>query len=186
MGIIKSGVINRIYGGLTGCSLDSAERLYPGELSLASGGSLDLQQYAGKVVLVVNTASKCGFTGQYDGLEEIYQRYAARGFEILGCPSNDFANQEPGSDEEVQSFCRINHGVTFKLLPKGSVRGAQKQQLFVFLTEKGPVDLCGEVRWNFEKFLIDRDGRLIGRWRSYVAPRSRSLRRAIEGALETR
>jgi glutathione peroxidase len=179
-------IIKKLFGGVTSSSASSSARLYPRELSLTSGGSLDLQQYAGKVILIVNTASRCGFTKQYDGLEEIYKRHSAQGFEVLGCPSNDFANQEPGADDEIQSLCRINHGVTFKILPKGPVRGAQKQDLFAFLTEQGPVDLRGEVRWNFEKFLVDREGRLIGRWRSYVSPRSRSLKRAIEGALQSR
>jgi glutathione peroxidase len=177
------GIITSLYGGTTHCIETADARLYPRTLPVAGNSSFNLQEYAGKVVLIVNTASKCGFTRQYDGLEELYQRYRSRGFEVLGCPSNDFANQEPGNDEQIQSLCRINHGVTFRLLPKGPVRGQEKQELFAFLTEQGPVDLRSEVRWNFEKFLIDREGRLIGRWRSYVRPDSRSLRRAIEAAL---
>jgi glutathione peroxidase len=139
--------------------------------------------YRGNVVLVVNTASRCGFARQYDALEAMYQKYASRGFTVVGFPSNDFLDQEPGSDEEILSTCRLNHGVTFPLMPKGSVKGIGKQPLFEFLTEHGPKDLQGSVKWNFEKFLLDREGHLIGRWRSYVSPDSKSIVSAIEGVL---
>lgn len=144
---------------------------------------MSLQEYRGRVVLIVNTASKCGFTGQYDGLEDLFQRYNERGFVILGFPSNDFAGQEPGSDADIQEFCRINHGVTFPLFAKASVKGPEQQELFRILTTQGPKDLRGSIKWNFEKFLIARDGQLVGRWRSYVTPSSGSMRRAIEREL---
>lgn len=176
-------LLKRLYGGISTQQESSSARLYPRIISFEGGSSFDCGCLAGKVVLIVNTASRCGFTKQYDALEALYQRYHEQGFEILGCPSNDFAQQEPDSDTQIAEFCRINHGVTFRLLPKGPVRGAAKQELFSFLTEQGPSDLCGEVAWNFEKFLINRSGRLIGRWRSYVKPNARSIVRAIEGAL---
>jgi glutathione peroxidase-family protein len=176
-------LLKRLYGGLSTQPENATARLYPRMLSFEGGGSFDCGSLAGKVTLVVNTASQCGFTKQYDALEALYQRYHAQGFEVLGCPSNDFGQQEPGSDTQIAEFCRINHGVTFHLIPKGSVRGASKQELFRFLTEQGPADLRGEVVWNFEKFLIDRSGRLIGRWRSYVKPNARSIVRAVERTL---
>lgn len=176
-------LLKRLYGGISTQPESTAARFYPRIVSFEGGSSFDCGSLAGKVVLIVNTASQCGFTKQYDALEALYQRYHAQGFEILGCPSNDFGQQEPGSDTQIAEFCRINHGVTFRLLPKGPVRGTAKQEIFSFLTDQGPSDLRGEVLWNFEKFLIDRSGRLIGRWRSYVKPTARSIVRAIEGAL---
>lgn len=176
-------LLQRFYGGLSADPDSAAARLYPRIITLTGDSSFDFGALSGKVVLIVNTASQCGFTGQYDGLEALYQRYQSQGLEILGFPSNDFGQQEPGTDQQIGEYCRINHGVTFKLLPKASVRGTTKQEVFAFLTEQGPVDLRGEVVWNFEKFLIDRAGRLIGRWRSYVKPSSRSITRAVERAL---
>jgi glutathione peroxidase-family protein len=176
-------LLKRLYGGLSAEPGNSMGQFYPRILSFDDGTSFDCSSLAGKVVLIVNTASQCGFTKQYDALEELYKRYQAQGLEVLGCPSNDFGQQEPGDDTQIIEFCRINHGVTFRLLPKGPVRGPAKQELFQFLTEQGPADMRGEVLWNFEKFLMDRSGRLIGRWRSFVKPGSRSLVKAIEGAL---
>jgi glutathione peroxidase len=159
------------------------QSLYPLLTPDQAGQPVDLAQYRGKVVLLVNTASQCGFTKQYDALEALFTRYAGQGLVVLGFPSNDFMGQEPGSDAQIQEFCRINHGVTFPLFPKGGVRGSHKQPVFVALTERGPADLRGEVRWNFEKFLLDREGRLVGRWRSYVSPAARSFQSAILRAL---
>ncbi len=176
-------IITTLYGGLTAAAGSAESKVYPLVVSSGRGAQVDLAQYRGKVLLIVNTASKCGFTRQYDGLETLYQRYNGAGLEVLGFPSNDFAGQEPGSDTDIQEFCRINHGVTFQLFAKGAVRGPDAQPLFKALTEQGPRDLRGAVRWNFEKFLVDRDGNLVGRWRSYVTPQSASLNRAIQKTL---
>jgi glutathione peroxidase len=173
------GLLTHVYGGTTSAAPE-------GQVSVFDSPELfgeQLLPYRGNVVLVVNTASKCGFARQYDALEALYQRYAPRGLVVVGFPSNDFLGQEPGSDQEIESTCRLNHGVTFPLMPKASVKGMTKQPLFEFLTEHGPHDLRGSVKWNFEKFLLDREGHLIGRWRSYVSPDSRSLVSAIEGVL---
>jgi glutathione peroxidase len=177
------GLITSLYGGLTSTPADKVPSLYPCSISRRGGELVELGGYVGSVVLVTNTASKCGFTKQYDALEALYQKFRERGFTVLAFPSNDFADQEPGSDAEIESFCRVNFGVTFPVFPKGEVRGRSKQEIFERLTEGGPVDLRGEVRWNFEKFLLDREGRLVGRWRSYVSPLSRSIVRAVERAL---
>jgi glutathione peroxidase len=174
------GFLTHIYGGVTSTPA-------PSQVSVFDRPELfgiELEPYKGNVILVVNTASQCGFAGQYDALENLHKKYAAQGLVVVGFPSNDFLGQEPGSDAEIQSVCRINHGVSFPLLPKASVKGIHKQPLFEFLTEHGPADLRGSVKWNFEKFLLDREGHLIGRWRSYVSPQSRAILNALEKALE--
>ena len=173
------GVLIKIYGGTASDASDVGESVFGSPE--AFGGQLD--QYRGRPILVVNTATQCGLAGQYSALEELHQRYSARGLVVLGFPSNDFREQEPGTDAEIASVCQLNHGVTFALLPKASVKGPNRQPLFKFLTERGPHDLRGTVRWNFEKFLIDRKGFLVGRWRSYVSPRSKSIVKAIERAI---
>jgi len=161
-------VIHSLFGGLISDS-SSSTSLYPLQTKDSSGTPVDLGQYAGKVVLIVNTASKCGFTKQYDALEALHKKYCDAGLVVLGFPSNDFMGQEPGSDSEIESFCRINHGVSFRLFPKAPVRGAGKQS---------------EVGWNFEKFLVDKNGRVIGRFKPSVRPDSSELRDAIEQALK--
>jgi glutathione peroxidase len=177
------GLKHLIFGGLTATSALDNPTLYPLVVVNKQGQPEDLGGYRGSVVLIVNTASRCGFTQQYDSLEALYQRYQSRGLILLGFPSNDFAAQEPGSDSEIESFCRINHGVTFPLFPKASVRGSSMQPVFAALTRQGPHDLQGDVKWNFEKFLLDREGRLVGRWRSWVSPRWKVFERAVERVL---
>ena len=135
--------------------------------------------YRGKVVLVVNTASRCAFTGQYEGLERLYGEYRERGFEVVGFPSNDFGGQEPGSEASIKEFCRLTYGVRFPMYAKTHVRGENADPLFKALAEAaghGP-------RWNFHKYLIDREGRLAGSYSSLVKPESSELKKAIEGLL---
>lgn len=174
---------NVLFGGLTSISQDSNQSLYPLATVDKAGCQVDLGRYRGQIVLIVNTASRCGFAKQYDALEALYKKYSDRGLVVLGFPSNDFMHQEPGSDSEIESSCRINHGVSFPLFPKAPVTGPDKQSVFVALTTQGPPDLRGEVRWNFEKFLLDRDGRLVGRWRSWVNPAWRVFEKAVAGML---
>jgi glutathione peroxidase len=141
-----------------------------------------LKAYAGKVVLLVNVASKCGFTPQYAGLEALYKKYKDKGLVIIGVPSNDFGGQEPGTAEEIKTFCTDKFDVTFPLMAKIHVVGARKHPLYVALT--GPDSAFpGEVKWNFQKFLIGRDGQLLGRFESKVKPDSATLVQAIEVAL---
>lgn len=172
-----------LFGGLTRVREHDNESLYPLMTHDRTGKVVDLSMYRGKVVLIVNTASKCGFTRQYDALESLYRTYESAGLVVLGFPSNDFKSQEPGSDAEIDTFCRVNYGVTFPIFPKASVTGVEKQSVFKALTTRGPRDLQGEVRWNFEKFLLDREGRLIGRWRSWVAPSWGVFTRAVRKSL---
>ncbi|KAK0652047.1 putative glutathione peroxidase [Cercophora newfieldiana] len=140
------------------------------------GAEVPLSKYKGKVVLIVNTASKCGFTPQFAGLEKLYntikQKYPDD-FEILGFPCNQFGGQDPGSDEEIQQFCQINYGVTFPMLKKVDVNGANADPLWEWLKKEKPGIMGIErVKWNFEKYLLNRDGTVVGRWASTTKPES--------------
>ena len=122
-----------------------------------------LADYKGKVLLIVNVASKCGFTRQYAGLQKIYETYNDQGFEILGFPCNDFAGQEPGTNEEIQEFCSVNFNVTFKLFDKITLQGENKSDLFAILTDNETTG-TSPVKWNFEKFIIDKNGNIYNQW----------------------
>jgi glutathione peroxidase len=148
------------------------------------GRPVNLSKYQGKAVLIVNTASECGYTYQYEGLQALHKKYAGRGLSILGFPSNDFGGQEPGSNAEIQQFCKSNYGVEFDMFSKVDVLGANKVPLFHYLTSSATnPTFAGEIGWNFEKFLIGKDGQIIGRFLSAVEPTSAEMARAIESAL---
>ena len=148
------------------------------------GKPVNLLKYQGTVVLMVNVASQCGFTPQYEGLQELHRRYAAQGLRILGFPSNDFGAQEPGTNTEIAEFCQKNYGVQFDMFSKIFVLGSSKAPLYQFLTTpRTNPKFAGEVEWNFEKFLIGRDGEVIGRFKSPVEPLAPEMVRAIEAAL---
>jgi len=137
-----------------------------------TGEEVSMTDYKGKVVLVVNVASKCGFTPQYEGLEKLYQDYQSQGFEILGFPCNQFRKQEPGTPEEIQNFCKVNFGVTFLLFEKIDVNGEHAHPLYVYLKAQAPGFLGTEsIKWNFTKFLIDREGNVIERYGSSTKPK---------------
>jgi glutathione peroxidase len=144
------------------------------------GQEKTLSDYKGKVVLIVNVASKCGYTKQYEGLQLIYDKYKDKGFEILAFPCNDFGGQEPGTNEEIQSFCKSTYSVTFPLFDKIKVLGGDKSPLYSKLIAFEPE---GDISWNFEKFLIDKNGNVIGRYKSKVKPESEEMTAAIEKAL---
>ena len=145
----------------------------------------DLCQYAGKVVLVVNTASFCGYTSQYEGLEALYAKYQRRGLVVLGFPSNDFGEQEPGSSKEIADFCFNTYGVKFPMFSKLSAAGADIHPLYKFLTEKETnPNFAGKINWNFNKFLIDKNGNPIARFDSADKPESAKVTQAIEQALK--
>lgn len=144
---------------------------------------VNLSDYNGKVLLIVNVASECGYTKQYAGLQEIYDKYNPQGFEILAFPCNDFGGQEPGSNEQIQNFCSSKFGVTFKLFDKIKVLGDDKSPLYARLTNNSVTEQ-GDVKWNFEKFLISKDGKIVGRYRSKVEPTSEELISAIERELK--
>ncbi|MBN1301736.1 MAG: glutathione peroxidase [Melioribacteraceae bacterium] len=147
------------------------------------GKDVQLSEYKGKVLLIVNVASKCGYTPQYEGLQKIYEKFNEQGFEILAFPCNDFGAQEPGSNEQIQNFCSVNYGVTFRLFDKIKVIGDEKSPLYSLLINN-PGTENGDVKWNFEKFLIGRDGEIVKRFRSKVKPESRELLSALEYELK--
>jgi glutathione peroxidase len=154
------------------------------ELPRLDGKPAHLSEYAGKVVLAVNVASKCGFTPQYAGLQALHDRYSARGFTVLGFPSNQFFNQEPGSAEQIQEFCNLNYGVSFPLFAKLDVKGGKQHPLYAILSESADDSgKNGNVAWNFEKFLVGRDGRVLRRFRSKTVPEDPKVAEAIESAL---
>jgi len=135
------------------------------------GDDVSLERYRGKVLLIVNVASRCGFTPQYNGLQSLYDKYHDRGLEILAFPCNQFGGQEPGSDEEVLSFCSLNYDVKFDLFSKVQVNGDQEHPLFQYLKQEAPGLLGSEgIKWNFTKFLVDRDGRVLKRFGSMTTP----------------
>jgi glutathione peroxidase len=145
------------------------------------GKELSLKVFEGKVILVVNTASKCGFTPQYKGLEALYQKYKDRGLVILGFPCDQFAHQEPASDAEIASFCQVNFGVTFPLMAKVEVNGKGTHPIYSFLKDKAPNAFGKAVKWNFTKFLVGKDGRSVKRFAPTVEPAG--LEKDIEAAL---
>ncbi len=163
----------------------------------ADGSSASLGDYAGKVLLIVNVASKCGLTPQYDGLEALYRDYRDRGLVVLGFPSNDFAGQEPGTDAEIEDFCRLTYGVDFPVFSKIPVKGSDADPLYRALVEARPKTLfkpdskmaarraagATEVAWNFEKFLVGRDGAVVGRFGPDIPPQDKIIIDAIEAQL---
>jgi glutathione peroxidase len=154
------------------------------DLSLIDGSPLPPQAVASKAVLVVNVASRCGLTPQYEGLERLQQRYGASGFTVLGVPCNQFAGQEPGTPEEIQQFCSATYGTTFPLTEKLDVNGKRSHPLYQWLTATpDPDGQAGEVQWNFEKFLISPAGEIVARFRPTVEPEDQRVTAAIESVL---
>lgn len=144
--------------------------IYDIEIGKINKETTTLEEYKGKVLLVVNTASKCGFTPQFEDLEKLYNKYKDKGVEILGFPCNQFLRQDPGSDEEIMSFCQVNYGVSFNMFSKIKVKGKEQHELYKYLVENTPVMTDKKVKWNFEKFLISRSGEVKNRYRSGVKP----------------
>lgn len=159
-------------------SLFAASSIYDFTPNAIDGKPAPLAAYKGKVVLVVNVASQCGFTPQYTGLEKLYEQYKDKGLVIAGFPANNFGAQEPGSNEEIKRFCTRKYSVTFPMYSKISVKGSDQDPLYGYLTKAG-----GEVKWNFTKFLVGKDGKVITKFDSGVAPESPELIAAIEKAL---
>ena len=156
--------------------------IYQFQAELLDGQEQSLSAYAGKVVLIVNTASKCGFTPQFSGLEKLYQQYKQQGLEILGFPCNQFGGQDPGSNSEIGAFCQKNYGVTFPMFAKVNVKGPEAHPVFRYLTNNSKGVLGNGIKWNFTKFLIGRDGRIIQRFAPTTKPES--LQEEIEKALQ--
>ncbi|MFF3561505.1 glutathione peroxidase [Streptomyces sp. NPDC002574] len=158
--------------------------IYDIPLRTLSGEPASLADHEGKALLIVNVASKCGLTPQYEGLERLQKRYADRGFSVLGFPSNQFAGQEPGTAEEIATFCSATYGVSFPLFEKADVNGEDRHPLYTALTETADAEgAAGDVQWNFEKFLISADGQVVGRFRPRTEPEADEVVGAIEAHL---
>ncbi|OIV38832.1 glutathione peroxidase [Mangrovactinospora gilvigrisea] len=153
-------------------------------LRTLDGGAGSLGDHAGKALLVVNVASKCGLTPQYEGLERLQQRYADRGFSVVGFPCNQFGGQEPGTAEEIATFCSATYGVSFPMYEKADVNGAERQPVYVELTKAADAEgAAGDIQWNFEKFLVSPAGEVVGRFRPRTEPEAPELVAAIEAQL---
>lgn len=159
---------------------EGTENVYQYEMKTLTGDTVKLEQFKGNVLLIVNTASECGFTGQYSGLQKLYESYKDEGLVILGFPANNFGGQEPGTDEEILQFCEVNYGVTFPMFSKIDVKGNEIHPLFSYLTSLDTTNESGEIRWNFEKFLIDREGNLVERFRSRTEPDSDEMIESVK------
>lgn len=167
---------------LSSTPMRAEDSIYTIPLKDIDGKSTTLKPYQGKVMLVVNVASKCGYTPQYAGLETIYQKYEKQGLAVLGFPCNQFGGQEPGTTEEIKQFCTLKYNVTFPMFDKLDVNGAKRHPLYVMLAGKdSPVP--GDIKWNFNKFLVGRDGKILKRFDSKVKPDAPELVEAIEAAL---
>ena len=167
-----------------GATAARATSIYDFTMKSIDGQPVSLKTYSGKVVLLVNVASRCGFTPQYAGLEALYEKYKDRGLVIVGIPANNFGSQEPGTNEEIKKFCSPKYNVTFPMMAKVSVLGEDKTPLYQFLTDKSQdPQFGGDIKWNFTKFLFDRKGNLLARFEPNVTPDSPEVQTAVESAL---
>ncbi len=180
MKILFTAILSLVMMGTT---IEKNDSIYDFPFKDIDGNELSMEQYKGKVLLIVNVASKCGYTPQYEGLQAIYEEYKDQGLEIVGFPANNFNGQEPGTEEDIKQFCTLNYGVTFPMSSKVSVKGDDQAPLFTYLTSLPNEDFDGEINWNFEKFLVDKEGNLIRRFRSKVKPESKELTSAIKQLL---
>lgn len=154
-------------------------KIYEIPVKTIQGKETNLSEFKGKVLLLVNTASECGYTPQYEGLENLYKKYREKGFYVLGFPSNDFGGQEPGTDAEIKKFCELKYKTTFPMFSKVAVKGDKAHPLYAFLQKEG----AAEVKWNFGKFLVGKDGKIAKYFASGVTPDSKELAEAVEAAL---
>ena len=161
----------------------SLPSIYEYKVKDIDGNSVDMSTYKNKVILIVNTASECGFTPQYEDLENLYNKYKEKDFIILGFPANDFGGQEPGTNKDIKDFCKVKFGVTFPLFEKKSVVGNEIQPLFKFLTETANPDFTGAIKWNFEKFLVNKEGKVVDRFGSFTNPMSGKIIKKVEALL---
>lgn len=163
---------------------DAPKSIHEITVKTIEGQDVSLGQFKGKVLLLVNTASQCGYTAQYAGMQSIYDKYKDRGFAVLAFPANEFGGQEPGSNDEIKTFCTTRYQTTFPLFAKIVVAGEGKHPLYQYLTDKGTNPaFSGEIPWNFTKFLVDGNGQVIGRFEPKSAPESAAVTQAIEAAL---
>lgn len=173
MKLFMFGFLFIMFGNLHAISI------YDFKVKDIKGNEISLSKFKGSPILIVNVASKCGYTYQYENLEKVYQKYKSKGFKILGFPANNFGSQEPGSNEEIAKFCKLKYDVTFDMMSKISVKGDDRHPLYKFLIEES--EKKSEIGWNFEKFLIDKNGKVVGRYESSVEPNSEKITKTLEG-----
>jgi len=170
---------------MAGIALAATTSVYNFTLKSIDGKAVPLSEYHGKVLLLVNVASKCGFTPQYSALESLYEKYKDKGLVIVGIPANNFGGQEPGTNEEIKKFCSTKYNVSFPMMSKVSVLGDDKTPLYMFLTDKSTdPQFAGDIKWNFTKFLFDRNGKPVARFEPNVTPDSPEVIAAVESALK--
>jgi glutathione peroxidase len=162
----------------------AASSVYDFTLPSIDGKPLPLAHFKGKVLMLVNVASRCGFTPQYSALESLYEKYKDQGLVIVGFPANNFGAQEPGTNQEIKAFCSRTYNVTFPMYSKVSVKGADQTPLYSYLTKRTDAPLAGEIKWNFTKFLVDRNGRVVQRFEPDVVPDSKPVVSAVEKLLK--
>ena len=173
-----------LIAGLLAGHADSGDSIYDFTVNDIDGNEVSLESYRGKVILIVNVASKCGFTPQYEGLQSLYEKYRDRGFVVIGFPANNFLGQEPGTDQEIKDFCTLNFGVSFPMFSKISVKGKDIHPLYRYLTNKKTnPEFGGSIKWNFTKFLVDREGKIVARFQSKQNPESSTVVEALESLL---
>lgn len=177
--LILFSVMSFTTGGIT------ADTVHEFNVTTIDGEEINLSEYSGQLLLIVNTASECGFTPQYEGLQALYEQYKDQGLVVLGFPANNFGGQEPGTDEEIKKFCKVNFDVSFPMFSKVSVKGENQHPLFQYLTSADNPDFTGEIKWNFEKFLVGPEGNLLHRFRSKTKPKSQTIKKAIESVLNS-
>jgi glutathione peroxidase len=180
-GSVVAGVILMM---MVASAYAAPKSIYDFTLPLLNGKDAPLADYKGKVVLVVNVASRCGFTPQYTALESIYEKYKDQGFVIIGFPANNFGGQEPGTNEEIAKFCTGKYNVSFPVYGKISVKGDDQHPLYSYLTKDANPTVAGDIKWNFTKFLVDRHGNVVQRFESPVTPDSPEITGAIEAQLK--
>jgi len=154
------------------------ESIYEFSMKNIDGSELNFAELKGKPMVIINTASKCGYTPQYEGLQKLHEEFGDK-IQFIGVPANNFLRQEPGSNDDISSFCSVNYGVSFKMTEKVSVKGKDMHVLFQWLTQQENSDFTGNIKWNFEKFMIDKDGKLVRRFRSSTDPLSEEFRNAL-------
>jgi glutathione peroxidase len=183
LGLLFSGLLLG-FVIMTSASTFAASGIYSFTLPSIDGQPMPLADFKGKVILVVNVASRCGFTPQYTGLEALYKKYKDQGFVILGFPANNFGGQEPGTNQEIKTFCSTKYSVTFPIYSKVSVKGDDQTPLYQYLTKEADPTHSGDIKWNFTKFLVDRNGHVVQRFESAVTPESQDVTSAVEKALK--
>ena len=187
--LISGGCAGTAYtaeGRLEGEGKPQVQSVHDFAAKSIDGKDVALSDYKGKVLLIVNVASKCGFTGQYEGLQRLYEAHKEQDFVILGFPANNFLGQEPGTDAEIRQFCTLNYGVTFPMFAKISVKGKDMHPLYAYLTSKKTnPEFGGAISWNFNKFLVGRDGKIVARFGSRTKPEDKELVESVEKAIQS-